>query len=93
MIYPPSAQLLLPVVPGATKRKYRPLPLQPLQSHDRNGISSLGLSYTDRSAQRTNGSSTKASKLERDIVGVRLLSESENISNHIPSNGIIISSY
>ena len=86
-----SAQLL---VPRATARKYRPLPFRPSQSHDRNGISSLRLSptSTDHSAQRTNGSSTKASKRD-DIVEARVLSKSENISDHTPLNGIITSSY
>ena len=89
-IVPPSAQLLVPV---ATTRMNRPLPFRPSQSHDRNGNSSLKLSCTtDHSAQRTNGSSTKASKRD-DIVEARLLSESEIISDHTPPKGIIISSY
>ena len=84
MIYPPSAQL----VHGNTRRKYRPLPFRPTQSHDRNGISSLGLSYTsiDHSAQRTNGSSTKASK-RYDIVEARVLSDSDD-RNGISSLGL-----
>jgi hypothetical protein len=88
MMYPPSAQFLVPV---ATTRKYRPLPFRPSQSHDRNGISSLPLSYTPTTvhSQRTNGSSTKASKRD-DIVEARVLSD---ISGRTPPNGIIISSY
>ena len=90
MMYPPSAQLLVPVV---TTRKYMPLPFRPSKSHDRNGFSSLALPPTSTvRSQRTNGSSTKASKRE-DIVEERVLSESENISNHTSPNGIIISSY
>ena len=85
MLHPPSAQLIFP---EATTRKHRPLPFRPSQSHDRNSISSLGLSNTsaDHSAQRT-----KASKHD-DIVGARVLSEPEKISDHTSSNGIIISS-
>jgi hypothetical protein len=90
-MYPPSAQLL---VPGATTRKYRPLPFRPSQSHDRNGISSLRISptSTDHSAQRTNGSSTKVSKRD-DIVEACVLPESEIISYDTLPNGIIIYSY
>ena len=86
---PLSAQLL---VPGATTRKYRPLPVPPSQSHNRNGISSPGLSYTSTvHSQCTNasGSSTRASKRD-EIVEGRVLSESENISDHTPPNGIVI---
>lgn len=82
MMYPPSV----------TTRKYRPLPFRPSKSHDRNGISSPALSYTTVHSQRSNGSSTKASKRD-DIVEARVLSEFENISDHTPPNGIINSSY
>ena len=90
MMYPPSAQLLVPV---ATTRMNRPLPFRPSQSHNRNGMSSLGLSYTSTvHSQRTNGSSTKVLKRD-DIVEACVLSESKNISDHTPPNGIIISSH
>ena len=97
MMYPPSAQFL---VPGATTRKYtsRPLPFRPPQNHDRNGNFSLRLSNTSIDcSQRTNKSSTKKSSTKvskrGDIVETRVLSESENISDHTPPNGISSSSY
>lgn len=87
MMYPPAQ-------PRVTTRKYRPLPFRPSQSRNRNGISSPGLSPTptDRSAQRTSGSSTKLSKHD-DIVEARVSSKSEIISDHTLANGIIVYSY